>query len=101
MLYKSGKNYVGKGGFSRAISSAVHNTKNTGDVVTSILWKAAPNSKTAFIEEYALQSIRGVNNATTYNKIWNPGKKLFEFIRAHLETQTSYINCTKFKNAVE
>ena len=82
VLYKSGKNYVGKGGFSRAISSAVRNTKGTGDVVTSILWKAAPNSKTAFIEEYALQSIRGVNNATTtYNKIWSPGKKLFEFIK--------------------
>lgn len=30
-----------------------------------------------------MQSIRGVNNATTYNKIWSPGKKLFELLRGY------------------
>jgi len=49
-----------------------------GDEVVSIMWRAASDSKTAFMEEYALQTIRGVGNTSTYNKIWSPGKKLFE-----------------------
>lgn len=80
ILYKSGKNYVGKGGFDRAIKSAVRNTKrHPDDVVTAIRWKAAPNHRTAFIEEYALQSIRKVANGKTYNKIWSPGKKYYMY----------------------
>ena len=83
ILYSSGKNYVGKGGFDRAIKSAVDHAKPNmmndmlGDTVVSIKWKASKNHASAFIEEYALQTIRGVNNPTTYNKIWSPGKKLF------------------------
>ena len=84
ILYSSGKNYVGKGGFDRAIKSAVDHAKPNmmnnmlGDTVVSIKWKASKNHVSAFIEEYALQTIRGVNNPTTYNKIWSPGKKLFQ-----------------------
>lgn len=83
ILYSSGKNYVGKGGLERAIRSAMEHAKPNalndmlGDTVVSISWKYAPDSTTAFIEEYALQTLRGVNNSTTYNKIWSPGKKLF------------------------
>jgi len=78
ILYKSGKNYVGKGGFKRAISSAVRNADKYGDEVVSIMWKSNKNGVGAFLEEYALQTIRGVNNASTYNKIWSPGKKLYK-----------------------
>lgn len=47
ILYKSGKNYVGKGSFDRAITSAIQHAKpnelnnQMGDVVTSIRWRAA------------------------------------------------------------
>lgn len=80
ILYASGKNYVGKGGFSRAIQSAINHTKpsqlnKAGDTVVSIVWKASDTPKNAFLEEFALQTIRGVNNPSTYNKIWSPGKK--------------------------
>ena len=83
IMYSSGKNYVGKGGLDRALRSAVDHAKPNhmndmlGDTVVSIKWKYAPNSATAFIEEYALQTIRGVNNSFTYNKIWGPGRKMY------------------------
>ena len=83
ILYESGKNYVGKGSFDRAITSAAEHAKpnklndNLGDTVTSIRWRAAPDTKTAFVEEYALMTQKGVNNADTYNKIWSPGKKIY------------------------
>lgn len=80
VTYKSGKNYVGKGGFQRAINSAERYVKKYGDTVESIKWKQAKNTQGAFIEEYALQTIRGVNNDMTYNKIWSPGKKLFNLL---------------------
>lgn len=81
ILYESGKNYVGKGGLKRAIQSATEHAKPSrlndfvGDQVTSIRWKSAPSSKAAFIEEALMQMKRGVNNSTTYNRIWSPGKK--------------------------
>ena len=76
--YKSGKNYVGKGGYNRAIKSAVDHAKNNRDTVTSIRWKASSSSRQAFKEEYGLQTLRGVGNASkTYNKIWSPGKKYY------------------------
>ena len=77
ILYKSGKNYVGKGGFERAIASAKRNAKKYNDVVTSIHWKSAPNRRTAFIDEYKRMKVRGVNNKNTYNKIWSPGRKYY------------------------
>ncbi len=83
ILYKSGKNYVGKGNFDRAINSAIEHAKpnrlnnNMGDVVTSIKWRQSKNSTMAFMEEYALQTQRGVNNSMTYNLIWSPGRKYY------------------------
>ena len=84
IIFKSNKNYVGKGGFDRAIRSAIEHAKpnklngHIADEVVSIMWKAADTPQQAFIEEFALQSIRGVANADTYNKIWSPGKKLYK-----------------------
>ncbi len=82
ILYKSGNNYVGKGGFNRALNSAERYCKNGADEVVSIFWQYAPDTRTAFIDEYIMQCKRGVlssnKNAMTYNKIWSPGKKYFE-----------------------
>ncbi len=54
ILYKSGKNYVGKGGFKRAISSAVRNADKHMDEVVSIMWKSNTNATGAFLEESVL-----------------------------------------------
>ena len=85
ILYDSGKNYVGKGGFGRAIQSAVEHTKNKNgnsisivDAVNSIRWKSAPNTKQAFIDEFFMQKKFKVGNINTYNKIWSPGKRIYE-----------------------
>ena len=82
ILYKSGKNYIGKGGFNRAINSAMRNANEYGDEVVSIMWKSAPNDKVAFIDEYLMQKrFGGVSRheptLPTYNKIWSPGKRYF------------------------
>ena len=82
ILYKSGKNYIGKGGFNRAITSASRNAAKYGDEVTSIMWKSAPNSRLAFMDEYLMQkSFGGVLSSNrdllTYNKIWSPGRGYF------------------------
>ena len=84
-MYKSGKNYVGKGPFSRAIASAIehanpHKLNNgLGDEVVSITWKRANNAREAFIEEFKMQTKRKVlktdSNALTYNEIWSPGRR--------------------------
>ena len=89
IVYASGKNYVGKGPYSRAIESAVNHTKklplndNLGDTVTSIRWKATKTPDKAFIEEFALQTYKGVKNASTYNINWSPGKKLYNNLRRY------------------
>ena len=86
IMYKSGKNYVGKGSFNRAIQSAQrfsspHKLNNgLGDEVVSITWKKAKNHREAYMCEYLWQSKgRGVlstnRNATTYNSIWSPGRR--------------------------
>ena len=82
ILYKSGKNYIGKGGFNRAIASAVRNAKDGKDEVISIMWKSAPNSRLAFIDEYLMQKrfgglSRSEKELLTYNKIWSPGRRYF------------------------
>ena len=81
IMYKSGKNYVGKGGYKRAINSAQRNAKKYSDEVKSISWKRAPNARDAFIDEYIMQKQRGVlksnSKAMTYNKIWSPGRKYY------------------------
>ena len=78
-MFQSGKNYIGKGGFSRAIQSA---QRYGDDIPTSIKWNSAPNAKQAFIDEYLMQkNFGGVlssnRNLDTYNKIWSPGKRYF------------------------
>ncbi len=81
ITYKSGKNYVGKGGFGRAIQSSIEHMKPNrlneylGDTVTSIRWYPTADVKSAFLLEYAMQTQKGVNNLETYNLIWSPGKK--------------------------
>ena len=86
VVYKSGKNYVGKGSFNRAIASTAEHAKPNklnnmlGDEVVSITWKKAANKREAFISEYLMQvNGRGVLSvdlaANTYNKIWSPGRK--------------------------
>ena len=83
IIFASGKNYVGKGGFNRAINSAISHAKpnklndNLGDVVVSINWQKAANSNAAFIDEFLKQCKRGVKNPSTYNLIWSPGRRLF------------------------
>ena len=80
IVYKSGKNYSGKGGFNRAITSANRYTKPNklndfmGDEVESIMWRPASNNMFAFMNEYLLQLRKGVNNSNTYNLIWSPGR---------------------------
>lgn len=81
IMYKSGRNYVGKGGYKRAINSTVRNSNKYSDKVVSISWKSAPNAKKAFMNEYIMQKQRGVlssnRKAMTYNKIWSPGRNYF------------------------
>lgn len=73
---------LGKGGFNRAITSATRNATKYGDEVTSIMWKSAPDRRTAFIDEYLMpKRFGGVlssnSNLSTYNKIWSPGRRYF------------------------
>ena len=77
IIYKSGKNYVGKGGFARAINSAQRNASKYSDEVISISWRSAPNSKVAFYDEYIRMRARGVNNNYTYNRIWSLGRSSY------------------------
>lgn len=90
ILYKSGKNYVGKGTFSRAIQSAQRYTKPhklndmLGDEILSITWAKADNNAHAFVTEYLWQRRKnGVLSANpkakTYNQIWSPGKRLLSW----------------------
>lgn len=85
ITFASGKNYVGKGGLNRAIKSAIEhstdkNTQKVIDQVVNIRWKRCDDIVDAFIEEFKYQVKRGVGNKSTYNKIWSPGKKLFEML---------------------
>ena len=81
IIYKSGMTYIGKGNFRRATISANRYVSRYGDEVQEILWKSAPNNKTAFIDEYLSMAKHGgpnnrlINNKFSYNKIWSPGRK--------------------------
>ena len=77
IIFKSGKNYVGKGSFNRAMKSAKVKSNKYADEVVSISWKSAKNTNDAFLDEYFMQKVRGVNNPNTYNKIWSPGRKQY------------------------
>ena len=79
-MYKSGKNYIGKGGFKRAITSAARNAIEYTDEVVSIMWKSAPNAEQAFIDEFLMQKrfggvLHSCEELLTYNKIWSPGRR--------------------------
>lgn len=78
ILYKSGRNYVGKGGFNRAIKSAMRNATKYEDEVVSITWKSSKNIAEAFLDEYKLMSRVGVGNMNTFNKIWSPGRTIYK-----------------------
>ena len=78
IVYKSGKNYIGKGSFKRAMTSAKAHAKSADDIL-SIRWKSAPSSREAFLDEYLMQKrYGGVLSSNpglpTYNKIWSPGR---------------------------
>ncbi len=82
ILFENLKIYVGKGGFQRAIDSAVRIFKDTGNKVVSIYWESSPNQVAAFMNEYVWQRESGFGQKDAehkmYNKIWSPGKKLYE-----------------------
>lgn len=76
-MYESGENYVGKGGFNRAVTSAVNHMRLFEDKVSAFIWVPTSSQKRAFISEYLLQTVWGFGkkNANTYNLIWSPGRK--------------------------
>ena len=82
VLYEQGQHYIGKGGFNRAITSATEHMTETNKV-SAIIWAPAPSKETAFVTEYLLQSVYGVGRKVdnTFNKIWSPGKKIFNVLQ--------------------
>ena len=83
IVFQSGKNYVGKGGFGRMIDSGLEKVNNYNDEIVAMMWKPAANKEAAFIEEYFLQLSHNVLSAEdkaaqTYNKIWSPGRGYFK-----------------------
>ena len=79
LLFESGKNYAGKGGFKRAMDSAKRISTNEVDKVKAIYWKSAPNVRQAFIDDFFVQKkwIDSGKKGKTYNKIWSPGRRYF------------------------
>ena len=75
--FRSGKNYVGKGGQARMKVSAKLHELRFGDKAISMHWDSAANATDAIVDEYLKMAVRGVNNPNTYNIIWSPGRKLF------------------------
>ena len=78
IIFESGTNYVGKGGYKRAIKSAVTKQVKYEDKAVSISWKAARTTQDAFVDEYMRMMRRGVNNRNTYNKVWSPGRLIYK-----------------------
>ena len=79
VLYTSGNNYVGKGPFTRALTSAMEHLDVSSDSISAILWAPGLSDDNAFIAEYLLQTVRNVGSkgVNTFNIIWSPGKTLF------------------------
>ena len=77
IIFKSGKNYVGKGNQTRMIVSARTHEFLHNDKVFSKKWYPASDTKAAFVDEYFRMTVRGVNNPNTYNLIWSPGRRIF------------------------
>ena len=82
VLYEGGQHYVGKGGFNRAIKSATEHMSDSNKV-SAIVWTPTSSSKYAFATEYLVQSVYGVGKDVmeNYNKIWSPGRKLFQALQ--------------------
>ena len=80
IIFKSGRNYVGKGGYGRAIISATVKQTVFDDKVIFLSWKAAKTQQDAFVDEYFRMMKRGVRNANTYNRIWSPGRNIYRNI---------------------
>jgi len=78
ILYENGMNYVGKGGFNRAIISAEKHLQKF-DKVKAIIWAPTKNTRNAFVSEYFLQTLRipNKNNFMTFNRIWSPEKNMY------------------------
>ena len=72
-MYADDAVYVGKGGFGRAIVSAVAHQRD----VKAIIWATVQNDSLAFVAEYLMQRVRKLNKNTSksLNIIWSPGKK--------------------------
>lgn len=81
IVFKSGNTYVGKGGFGRAIRSALDKSGQYGDEVISLTWKKASNQRQAFIDEYLSMckygGPRSNGNLNTYNQIASPGRNYY------------------------
>ncbi len=75
--FKSGKNYVGKGSEARMRTSANQHSRANDDPVVSMSLEYAPDTRTAYINEYFKMAVRGVGNPNTYNKIWSPGRTMY------------------------
>ena len=82
VLYENGKNYIGKGGFQRAIKSAQEHMTDTNKV-SSIIWAPTSSDDSAFVAEYLVQSIFGVGSKAdiNFNKIWSPGNSLLHALQ--------------------
>ena len=77
ILFDDGTNYVGKGGFGRAIESASERCP-TNHRVQEIMWAPLADDDSAFMAEALLQNVHGVGKMhydKTKNRIWSPGKK--------------------------
>ena len=80
IMFKSGKNYTGKGGLYRSTVSARFRSVKNKDRVTSISWTPSSNSRNAFIAEYNLMKKRSVRNNNTYNQNWSPGRSMIQSV---------------------
>ena len=58
------------------VSARTHSSLHN-DPVVSMKWEYAPDSQTAFVDEYFKMAVRGVYNPNTYNLIWSPGQNIF------------------------
>ena len=82
VLYEQGQNYIGKGGFRRAITSATEHMASNNKV-SAIIWAPTSSTEKAFIAEYLLQSTLKIKttNTKSFNKIWSPGKKMLQSVK--------------------
>lgn len=75
-MYADDAVYVGKGGFGRAITSAIEHKR----IVSAIIWAPTQTEKGAFVAEFMLQTLFKLkkHTSTSLNIRWSPGKKILE-----------------------